>query len=213
MSDDIHALRQEYTRGGLSRQDLHEHPLVQFERWFDEARRSELPEPNAMQLATVDADGGPAVRTVLLKYLDQHGLVFFTNLESRKAQQMAANPRVALLFLWLGLERQVEVRGTVQQLSTLESMKYFASRPRGSQLGAWVSMQSQVVSSRQFLEAKLDEIKQKFANREVPIPSFWGGYRVVPHSVEFWQGRPSRLHDRFRYTQEGESWRIDRLSP
>lgn len=213
MSMDIDELRQEYTRGGLSREDLAEHPLVQFERWFDEARRVDVPEPNAMQLATVDADGAPSLRTVLLKYLDREGFVFFTNLESRKAREMAANPRVALLFLWLDLERQVEVRGHVRRVSTLESMKYFARRPRGSQLGAWVSMQSRVIGSRQLLEMKLDEIKRKFASAEVPIPSFWGGYRVIPQSVEFWQGRPNRLHDRFRYDLQGEGWRIERLAP
>ena len=205
--------RREYGRGPLELADLDEDAIVQFQEWFGEACERILVEPNAMALATVDADGAPAVRTVLLKFFDREGFVFFTNLESRKANHIAGNKRVALLFWWPELERQVEINGVAERISSAEAAKYFVTRPRGSQIGAWVSHQSQVLTSRKALEMKLGEMKRKFANREVPLPSFWGGYRVVPRSIEFWQGQPNRLHDRFQYLREGEGWRVVRLAP
>jgi pyridoxamine 5'-phosphate oxidase len=210
---DIGDLRQEYSRLGLRRADLADDPFSQFEIWFQQARDAGLSDPNAMSLATVDEQARPAVRTVLLKFWNRDGFVFYTNYESAKARHLAANPEAALLFLWLPLERQVIIRGGVEKVSTAESLKYFLSRPRGSQLGAWVSQQSSVVSSRSLLEAKLEEMKQKFANKDVSLPSFWGGFRVVPRTVELWQGRPNRLHDRFMYTRSGTGWNIDRLAP
>lgn len=211
---DIADFRQEYTQKGLSRKDLHPDPFQQFERWFQQACEAKLPEPNAMTLATATTQAEPCLRTVLLKYFDQDGFVFFTNYESRKAKQIGKNPNVALLFLWLELERQVMIQGRAAKISTAESLKYFASRPRGSQLGAWCSQQSSIISSRQLLEMKLDEMKRKFAQGEIPLPSFWGGYRVVPHQLEFWQGRPNRLHDRFLYSLQTDGfWKIERLSP
>jgi pyridoxamine 5'-phosphate oxidase len=210
---DIGDLRQEYSRLGLRRADLADNPFSQFEIWFRQAREAGLTDPNAMSLATVDEQARPALRTVLLKFWSRDGFVFYTNYESAKARHLAANPEAALLFLWLPLERQVIIRGGVEKVSTAESMKYFLSRPRGSQLGAWVSQQSSVVSSRSLLEAKLEEMKRKFANREVSLPSFWGGFRVVPRTVEFWQGRPNRLHDRFMYTIQETDWRLERLAP
>ena len=211
---DIAALRQEYIRNGLSREDLNVDPFKQFENWFQQACEAELNEPNAMSLATASAKGEPSLRTVLLKYFDTQGFVFFTNYESNKARQIEENPYVALLFLWLPLERQVKIRGKAAKISTAESLKYFTTRPRGSQLGAWCSEQSSVISSRQLLEMKFEEIRRKFGQGEVPLPSFWGGYRIVPHYFEFWQGRPNRLHDRFSYTlQDDHTWDIQRLAP
>jgi pyridoxamine 5'-phosphate oxidase len=211
---DIGDLRREYMQRGLRRADLESDPVDQFERWFHEACGSQVPEPNAMSLATVSSEGAPSLRTVLLKYFDRQGLVFFTNHESAKAQQIATNPQVALLFFWAELERQTKILGKAEKISTAESLRYFATRPRGSQIGAWCSRQSAVISSRQLLEMKLDELKRKFMNREIPLPSFWGGYRIVPHCFEFWQGRPNRLHDRFLYSrQENGSWIIERLAP
>ncbi|WP_346292253.1 pyridoxamine 5'-phosphate oxidase [Sphaerothrix gracilis] len=207
-------LRQEYTQAGLERKTLNQDPFKQFELWFQQACEAELTEPNAMVLATAAAAAAPFQRTVLLKYFDSNGLVFFTNYGSRKAQQIDANPQVSLLFLWLPLERQVHITGRAARISADESLQYFLSRPRGSQLGAWTSQQSAVIPSRQFLEAQFEAIQQKFADREIPLPDFWGGYRVVPTSFEFWQGRPKRLHDRFLYTPaESGSWQIQRLSP
>ena len=211
---DISTLRTEYTQAALSRQELNQDPFKQFELWFQQAIEANLPEPNAMILATASSTGEPSARAVLLKYFDSSGFVFFTNYESKKARQIAENPQVSLLFLWLGLQRQVQILGTASKISTASSLKYFATRPRGSQLGAWCSQQSTVISSRQILAMKFEEIKRKFLNREVPLPSFWGGYRVVPHSFEFWQGRPNRLHDRFFYSRSEDScWKIERLSP
>ncbi|MCB9348779.1 MAG: pyridoxamine 5'-phosphate oxidase [Lewinellaceae bacterium] len=211
---DLAAIRDEYTRDGLSRESLDDDPFQQFERWFQQALNSEAATPNAMSLATVAPNGQPSQRTVLLKYFDEKGLVFFTNYESRKAKEIAGNPQVSLLFYWPELERQVHITGSTERVSTGESLKYFMSRPLGSRIGAWVSNQSSVVGSRQLLLAKFDEMKRKFQNQEVPLPSFWGGFRVTPLSFEFWQGRPNRLHDRFLYSlQEGGEWGMERLAP
>lgn len=208
------SLRKEYTRAGLQREDLQPDPFQQFEKWFQQACSAQLVEPNAMSLATVSPTGEPTIRTMLLKYFDSSGFVFFTSYESPKALDMAQNPQVALLFTWLPLERQLRVNGLAEKISTAESLKYFLTRPRGSQLGAWSSQQSHIIGSRQLLEMKFDEIRRKFQEGEIPLPAFWGGYRVVPHRFEFWQGRENRLHDRFRYTlQPDDSWEIARLAP
>lgn len=207
-------MREEYTISGLSEEDINPDPFKQFEQWFRQALDGNMHEPNAMSMATVSPEGQPSLRTVLLKYFDEQGFVFFTNYESRKAREIAENPKVALLFPWLDLERQVHINGLASKISHAESLKYFLSRPRGSQIGAWVSNQSSVISSRQMLLSKFDELKRKYQHGEVPIPSFWGGYRVEPSSFEFWQGRQHRLHDRFLYTrQEGQGWKIERLAP
>ncbi len=214
MALDLSKMREEYTSEGLSRKDLHPSPFMQFEKWFRQAESAGLREPNAMTLATVSAEGQPSVRTVLLKYFDERGFVFFTNYHSRKARDIAANPRVALLFPWLDLHRQVRIEGLAEKVSTVESMKYFMSRPRESQLGAWVSNQSSPITSRQLLMMKFEEMKRKFSKGQIPLPDFWGGYRVVPHTFEFWQGRENRLHDRFEYRlQTDGSWLIQRLAP
>jgi len=211
---DVSDLRRSATGAGLERGDLHHDPIVQFERWFRDACDSDRMDPNAMALSTVDANHRPASRTVLLKYFDARGFVFFTNLESSKADHIAVNANVALLFFWRELGRQVSIRGTAEKIPTTETLKYFATRPRGSQIGAWVSTQSSIISTRSLLEARFQELKQKFRDKEIPLPSFWGGYRVTPLEVEFWQGRENRLHDRFLYTrQDDDDWRIDRLAP
>jgi pyridoxamine 5'-phosphate oxidase len=210
---DIHDFRQDYTAAELRRSDLSEDPFQQFEYWFQQACDAKIQEPNAMVLATASAKGEPLVRTVLLKYFDRNGFVFYTNYESRKARHIQENPQVALLFPWITLQRQVQIMGTATKVSTAESLSYFATRPRGSQLGAWCSAQSSVISSRQVLLAEFEKLKQKFLDREIPLPSSWGGYRIVPHQFEFWQGRSNRLHDRFLYTQKQDKWDIQRLAP
>jgi pyridoxamine 5'-phosphate oxidase len=210
---DLTEFRKEYSDRGLSRTELDADPVVQFEKWFQQATELGIYEPNAMTLATVDERGMPFQRTVLLKIFDGEGFVFFTNYSSRKAAQMEANPNVCLLFPWITLERQVIVQGRAEKISSAESLKYFVSRPRESQIGAWVSNQSEVITSRKFLMQKLSEIKEKFAHGEIPLPSFWGGFRVVPETVEFWQGGPARLHDRFLYSRAADGWEINRLSP
>lgn len=211
---DIPLQRTEYDKGKLDREDLKPSPFEQFAVWFEQAVQSKVIEPNAMSLATSGADGRPLVRTVLLKRYDEHGFIFFTNLESRKARQIKENPNASLLFPWLALQRQVIISGRVESVSTAETLAYFVTRPRGSQIGAWISQQSSVVTSRQLLLAKWEEMQRKFANGDVPLPSWWGGFRVVPREIEFWQGRESRLHDRFLYTlQEKGSWAIERLAP
>lgn len=211
---DISNLREEYTQAGLSRDSLNDDPLRQFELWFKQAQIADLPEPNAMSLATVSPEGMPSLRTVLLKYFDDNGFVFFTNYQSSKAQEIASNPQVAILFPWVTLERQIIIRGRAEKVSAAESLRYFTSRPTGSQLGAWVSHQSAVISGRKILEMKLDEMKRKFREGKIPLPDFWGGYRVIPEKVEFWQGRPNRLHDRFLYSRDNnDQWHIERLAP
>lgn len=211
---DLSKLRQEYTTKGLDRPDLDDNPIKQFELWFNQAMDAKLIEPNAMSLATVGVDMMPSIRTVLLKLYDQNGFIFFSNYKSKKAEQIEENPKAALLFPWLGLERQVKVEGTIEKISKTESLKYFLSRPKGSQIGAWVSHQSEIISSRSLLEAKFDEIKNKFVKGEVPFPSFWGGYIVKPTVIEFWQGGKDRLHDRFEYRLcEDGKWEINRLAP
>lgn len=211
---DLADIRREYGQGELTRKDLNADPILQFDSWFKQAQQSDIKDPSAMSLATADASGEVSIRTVLLKIYDQQGFVFFTNYESAKARQISENPKVALLFPWLNLDRQVKIRGIAHRISTQESIKYFLTRPRGSQLGAWVSQQSSVISSRAFLLAKLNEIKQRFADGDITLPEFWGGYRIVPESIEFWQGQPDRLHDRFRYQRQSDnSWEIERLAP
>ncbi|MDD2465459.1 MAG: pyridoxamine 5'-phosphate oxidase [Desulfobulbus sp.] len=210
----IQGLRKEYVNPVLNRAMLADDPYDQFERWFQEACSAELPEPNAMTLATVGSDGQPTLRTVLLKFYDREGFVFFTNYGSRKSHEIEINHKVALLFPWVKLARQVSVTGTAQKISAAESARYFATRPRESQLGAWISKQSSVLSSRQILMMELEKIKNKFLKGEIPLPDFWGGYRVRPQSVEFWQGQTSRLHDRFLYRQNEDGlWSIERLAP
>jgi pyridoxamine 5'-phosphate oxidase len=208
------AFRARAMEQGLSRQALDPNPFRQFQQWFEDAISTGIPEPNGMSLATVDAHGQPWLRTVLLKLYDERGFVFFTNYESHKARQIAGNPRVALLFPWVAVARQVKINGSASKVPTIESLKYFTTRPRGSQIGAWASPQSEVITSRSLLEAKVDEIKRKFSHGEIPLPDFWGGYRVVPDRIEFWQGRENRLHDRFAYTAvPGGTWQIERLAP
>lgn len=207
-------MRTQYTGGKLQRADLHADPFEQFGLWLQEATAAGIPEPNAMSLATTPATARPSLRTVLLKQFDTRGFVFFTNLESRKARELADNPCAALLFPWLALQRQVIIEGTVARISTAEVIAYFAQRPLGSQLAAWASPQSMIVESRKMLEMQWERMKQKFADGKVPMPSFWGGYRVTPQRIEFWQGRDNRLHDRFQYTPaDGGSWKIERLAP
>lgn len=211
---DLSDFRREYSSKGLHREELKSDPIQQFSQWFEQATALAVHEPNAMSLATVDPEGRPNQRTVLLKYFDASGFVFFTNYSSRKAKEIAQNSQVCLLFPWITLERQVIIQGRAEKTTTAESMKYFLSRPHDSQVGAWVSNQSEVISSRKFLMQKLSEVREKFKAGEVPLPSFWGGYRVVPESIEFWQGGPARLHDRFQYRQcDQGTWEIHRLSP
>ncbi|MEI2264741.1 pyridoxamine 5'-phosphate oxidase [Erwinia sp. CGal63] len=217
MNDDslqqIAHLRREYTRGGLRRKDLPADPLALFEQWLGQAVAAQLPDSTAMSVATVDEQGQPYQRIVLLKHFDARGMVFYTNLGSRKAHHLEKNPRISLLFPWHMLERQVMVLGRVEKLSMIDVVKYFHSRPRESQIGAWVSKQSSRISARGVLESKFLELKQKFQQGEVPLPSFWGGYRIVIDSMEFWQGGEHRLHDRFFYQRDNDAWKIDRLAP
>ncbi len=212
---DLSQFRREYLKGGLSRSNLHKDPLLQFAEWFGQAQKTEIADPTAMTLATVDKSGQPSQRTVLLKYFDGKGFVFFTNFESRKAKEIENNAKVSLLFVWLDLERQVMVNGTAVKISAAESAKYFMTRPKESQMAAWVSSQSHTLSSRQILLQKFQEMKRKIGEGKVPLPSFWGGYRVEPVEIEFWQGRKNRLHDRFLYTRKVDSkeWTIERLAP
>lgn len=209
----IGEIRKEYTQSGLSRASLNTDPLAQFELWFEQARKAALKEVNAMSIATVRADGMPQVRTVLLKIFDQRGFVFFTNYNSAKGQELASTAKASVLFPWLDLERQVRISGAVTKIPQSESFKYFSSRPRGSQLGAWVSEQSQVIANRGELTKLMKKIEEKFKTGDVPLPDSWGGYRIIPESYEFWQGRANRLHDRFKYSLQTNGWQIDRLAP
>jgi len=212
MKIDLTSLRHEFTKGGLKRSDLNGSPIKQFELWFSQAKDVGVIEPSAMSIATYD-ETGLGIRTVLLKYFDDNGFVFFTNYNSKKSSQIESNPNVGLLFPWLALERQVKISGKVEKVSTIESIKYFASRPKNSQIGAWASQQSSHISSRQVLLSQFNSMKTKFGKGEVPLPDFWGGYRVVPNTIEFWQGRENRLHDRFVYRYIDGSWLIERLAP
>ena len=210
---DLTFIRQGYEDKGLDKEDLNADPIIQFESWFEDAKKSEAI-PTAMSLSTVNNNGEPTLRTVLLKLFDENGFVFFTNYKSRKADHITDNPNVAVLFNWVALERQVSITGVAEKIKTKESIKYFLSRPRGSQLGAWVSDQSSLLSSRKILELKLEEMTRKFSDGEIPYPDFWGGYRIIPKTFEFWQGRPNRLHDRFIYLKlSNEIWKIDRIAP
>ena len=212
--NDIANLRREYSRAALEIDSVAADPLTQFQKWFKEAQQAEVLEPNAMILSTVNPQHRPFQRTVLMKAIDTKGIVFYTNYKSRKAQQIAENNQVSVLFPWYALERQVLITGAAEKISTRESMAYFASRPFGSRLGAWVSQQSKVISSRNILEIKLAEMKQKFKDGKVPLPDFWGGYRIIPDCFEFWQGRKNRLHDRLMYSIDDEKgWKIERLAP
>jgi len=208
------ALRRKLMAEGLVKSELLSDPIKQFELWYAQTLETELAEPNAVALATVDAQGQPWQRMVLLKLFDEQGFVFFTNYASRKAAHIAGNPHVSLLFPWQALGRQVKVTGTAARIPASESMRYFATRPRGSQIGAWASPQSQVINSRAMLDAMFAQMKRKFRDGEVPLPSFWGGYRVAPTTIEFWQARESRLHDRFIYRRDEKAyWVVERLAP
>ena len=211
MTGDLSNLRKEYLKSGIVKDDLKSNPIEQFSLWFNQAIEANIIEPSAMSLATSDDYIG--IRTVLLKFFDDKGFVFFTNYESKKSKQIQNNPQAALLFPWLALERQVKIIGSVEKITKLESLKYFSSRPKDSQIGAWSSQQSSRISSRAILVDQFAVMKKKFANGEIPLPEFWGGYRVVPQSIEFWQGRESRLHDRLIYERNDDGWDISRLSP
>ncbi|PCK08179.1 MAG: pyridoxamine 5'-phosphate oxidase [Alteromonadaceae bacterium] len=210
---DLEHIRREYLLGGLQREDLSEDPFQQFDLWMQQAIESKIHDPTAMTLATVDSEGQPSQRIVLLKHLDADGFVFFTNYNSAKAKDIRAQSKVSLHFPWHVMERQVKIMGEAEQVSSSESLKYFLSRPRDSQLAAWASAQSTPVSSRTLLLNQFESMKNKFKNGKIPLPDFWGGYRVKPQSFEFWQGGASRLHDRFQYVRAESGWNIERLAP
>ena len=213
-SASIASLRREYTVGGLRRTDLEAFPMVQFTKWFQQALAAGLPEANAMTLATADRQGRPSARIVLLKGADERGFIFFTNYESRKGRDLAENPKASLVAYWAELERQVCIAGSVSKISREESAEYFASRPKGSRLSAWVSSQSEPIPDRAILEKRLKELTEKYSDEDVPLPPYWGGYCLAPARIEFWQGRPDRLHDRFEYVKQADNhWLIQRLSP
>ncbi|MDQ2918296.1 MAG: pyridoxamine 5'-phosphate oxidase [Verrucomicrobiota bacterium] len=210
----VAALRHDYVARGLRRADLDPDPIKQFSTWFSEAAAAEIRDVNAMALATATRDGTPSVRIVLLKGISERGFVFFTNYKSEKGCELEENPKAALNFFWVQLERQIRISGSVEKTTREESEEYFHSRPTGSQLGAWASDQSQPIADRATLEANLRELAEHHANAVIPLPPHWGGYRVKPEAIEFWQGRTNRLHDRFRYTRQGDGlWKIERLAP
>lgn len=214
MNISLTELRKNYTQGGLLESNINPNPLKQFQIWFQQALEAEILEPNAMTLATVDSEGKPTARIVLLKHLDERGFSFFTNYESEKGKNLSQNPWVSLVFWWGDLERQVRIQGKVEKISPAESDQYFSSRPLGSQLGAWVSEQSTIINSREVLDTRLDELEKQYQAQNIPRPEHWGGFRVIPHQIEFWQGRENRLHDRLRYRlQADQSWIIERLAP
>lgn len=211
---DIDQIRREYLQGGLHRKNLLDDPIAQFKRWLQQAIESGINDPTAMTVATVGPDGQPSQRIVLLKQVDAQGFVFYTNYGSRKARELAANTKVSLHFPWHMMERQVKICGVAEKVSTTEALKYFLSRPKESQLAAWASAQSRPVSSRQLLMQQFNSVKNKFSKGEVPLPDFWGGFRVKPHQIEFWQGGANRLHDRFEYNLQADgAWQIERLAP
>lgn len=213
MGTDISSIRKEYKLHSLNEKDVNANPINQLKLWLDEAVEARIPEPTAMALATSTPTGRPSIRMVLLKEIDDKGLVFFTNYESYKARQLEGNPFAAVLFFWPDLERQVRIEGVVEKVSIEESDKYFAERPEGSKIGAWASEQSSVIPSRLYLELKTAEYYNNYKNREIPRPDNWGGYRIIPSMFEFWQGRESRLHDRIRYQLNNKNWLIERLAP
>ena len=213
MKDKVENLRVDYDKDTLDIKDLNADPVVQFEYWFDEAMGAAVPEPHAFMIATVDGEGKPSARIVLLRNADQNGFVFFTNYNSRKGHNVEINPNVSATFFWQELQRQVRVEGTIEKISAAESDDYFASRPRESQIGAWASNQSEELASREALEQRIADLTQQYEGQTVPRPPHWGGYRIKPNRVEFWQGRPSRLHDRFLYNLQNGSWTIKRLNP
>jgi len=212
-TDDLARMRKEYSRHPLDELDVDLNPFVQFHQWFHEATQAELPEPNAMVLATASPDGKPSARVVLLKGFDERGFVFYTNYEGRKSVELTANPQAAIVFFWGELERQMRIEGTVEKTTKQESEEYFKSRPIESRLSAWASKQSSVIPSRSYLERKMSDLNSRYGNREVPLPPFWGGFRLDPQVFEFWQSRENRLHDRVRYALQGGVWHIERLSP
>lgn len=211
--DYVASLRHDYVTQGLRRSELDPDPFKQFGAWFTAAVESGIRDVNAMALATAGSDGRPSVRIVLLKGFGHEGFTFFSNYDSEKGRQLAENPYAELVIYWPQLERQVRVRGTVEKTSREESQRYFHSRPVGSQLGAWVSRQSEVIDGRRVLDARLAEMSERFSAGEIPLPPHWGGYRLTPQTIEFWQGRPNRLHDRFRYSRSADAWEIERLAP
>lgn len=210
---DLADMRQSYQKGGLNENNVSTDPIEQFNQWFEEAKTADLTEPNAMILATVSPELQPTTRAVLLKYFDDTGFVFFTNYTSEKSKHIEQSPTVSLQFLWLDLERQVRIEGRAEKISTAESLKYFSRRPKGSQIGAWVSHQSEIISSKSLLKAQYEKLMAKFKDGDVPFPDFWGGYRVVPNKIEFWQGGENRLHDRIVYQKSNQTWSISRLAP
>jgi pyridoxamine 5'-phosphate oxidase len=210
---DLQEMRTDYKKASLDENSVPQEPFELFETWFNQAKEAKVKDPNTMVLATTSKDNIPNIRAVLLKIFDEKGFVFFTNYNSTKAKEIEENPHVALEFIWLDLERQVRIIGTCEKISTSESMVYFMKRSRGSQIGAWVSDQSSVISSRKMLQLQIEKMKDKFAKGSVPLPDFWGGYRIIPTQIEFWQGRESRLHDRILYTKLEDTWKKERLAP